>query len=175
MNFHRREVINDIAYQVRNLLNITEDDFDIANVVSSLNGHISSNPFCDYEARVIKSSNKSFTIELDTNCSSKRERFSIAHELGHLFLHMKFLIDSEAWDNIEIGTSHARNSTTPYSRLESEANEFAAAFLMPKDRFISIAEETSDGKFYNMDKIANHFKVSTDTVNIRGKVLGIWE
>ena len=44
---------------------------------------------------------------------------------------------------------------------ESEANEFAAAFLMPKDRFIEYAEQTSDSSGYRLDLIASNFNVST--------------
>lgn len=47
----------------------------------------------------------------------QRQRFTIAHELGHLFLH-------------PLGTAY-RDETFAGSEMESQANGFAAALLMP--------------------------------------------
>ncbi|MFZ2643185.1 MAG: XRE family transcriptional regulator [Verrucomicrobiia bacterium] len=49
-----------------------------------------------------------------------RSRFDAAHELGHLLLHQT-LSDDELLSN--------------YQKIESEANEFAGAFLMPAETF----------------------------------------
>ncbi|UZP03334.1 ImmA/IrrE family metallo-endopeptidase [Clostridium botulinum] len=175
MNSNKIDIIDEIAEKIRVILSISEDAFDIEDVIRVLNGNIEFNPFCDSEALVVKSSKNSFTIQLSDNSNFKRMRFSIAHELGHLFLHMKYLINQEVWDDVDIGMSHARNSNLPYSVIEFEANEFAAAFLMPKNRFLEIANNTSDGSYYYPEKIASHFNVSSQSVKIRGRVLGLWE
>lgn len=52
-------------------------------------------------------------VFLNTRKSGERGRFDAAHELGHLVLHCEYRIP------------HGRNS-------ETEANEFASAFLMPR-------------------------------------------
>ena len=55
--------------------------------------------------------------------SSERRKFTIAHELGHLFLHMGYMIDSDLWEQQENATFYrAGNSSEEY-----QANEFAAA------------------------------------------------
>ena len=175
MDSVKRETINKIAEKIRSLLNVENDNFNIEDVVESINGSIVLDPLCEDEARIVKVANDSFEIRIsDCFKSNKRFRFTIAHELGHLFLHMRYLINEEKWNSLENGTSHARNVNTPYNVYETEANEFAASFLMPKDRFIEVAERTSDRDSYNLDKIANIFNVSVEAVEIRGKLLGIW-
>lgn len=67
-----------------------------------------------------------------------RVRFSIAHELGHMFLHEKYLAhfsiktESEWFDFMEnIGDSD-------YSFLEYHANTFAGMILVPEDEILSL-------------------------------------
>lgn len=55
--------------------------------------------------------------------SNANLRFSIAHELGHLLLHADYFTDEEL------------DKKVIDEQLESEANKFAAAFLMPADTF----------------------------------------
>ncbi|WHH59191.1 XRE family transcriptional regulator [Petroclostridium sp. X23] len=54
--------------------------------------------------------------------SAVRSRFDIAHELGHLLMHMH--VSEKDFNNKE-----------KYDRLEEEANKFAAAFLLPAESF----------------------------------------
>lgn len=66
--------------------------------------------------------------------SAVRMNFDIAHELGHIILH--------EWSEDEEITSREQFKTK-----EKEANEFAAAFLMPKESFekdVSLAPQNID-------------------------------
>lgn len=62
-----------------------------------------------------------------------RMRFSLAHEIGHYILHRSI------WEKIKIGSIeqfyefHGNFSPEQYGFLETQANKFAAAFLIPKD------------------------------------------
>jgi hypothetical protein len=58
------------------------------------------------------------------------ENFSVAHELGHYYLpgHMDAVIGNE-------GTHVSRAGFTSTDRYEREADQFAAAFLMPRHLF----------------------------------------
>lgn len=174
MNSEKRDLISNIANEIRSILNINTDNFNINDIVNSLNGSIVNDSFSLDEATIVKSSNENFTIHLNNTSNPQRARFSIAHELGHLFLHMNYL-NFDEWERIEVGTSHSRNTTIPYTIYESEANEFAASFLMPKDRFIQVAEQNIVNNCYDLSEIANTFNVSREAVAIRGKILGIWE
>lgn len=61
--------------------------------------------------------------------SSSRTRLTLAHELCHLILHKSVNANK---DNIK--------------KLETQANAFAAAFLMPKDEYIDDVKRVSKGK-----------------------------
>lgn len=71
--------------------------------------------FCEIDAFCLRWNNVPY-IFLNTSRSAERQRFDLAHELGHLVLHG----DQE----MEASTSKLR---------ESEANQFASSFLMPSD------------------------------------------
>ena len=70
------------------------------------------------------------TILINQKDSPARKRFTIAHELGHHFLHLSE--DGEFVDSILDLYRTIEVSETHYLK-EVEANMFAAALLMPKD------------------------------------------
>lgn len=78
---------------------------------------------------LLKSENKTI-IGINANHGESRKRFTIAHELGHYFLHQNedtFVDESENLEMIKF-----RHRNLPQSeKEEKEANNFAAAILMP--------------------------------------------
>lgn len=99
-----------------------------------------------------------FTIRLPIQTSARRDRFTIAHELGHYFLHSD--------QGHRPGAAYRGQGS---HRLEWEANWFAAGLLMPKDLFVA-AWRTSDDDHL---KVATQFRVSIDAALVRAKVLGL--
>lgn len=65
---------------------------------------------------------KYYTILLTPETSFFREQFSAAHELGHWLLH------ANIWDPQEL-------TNNEYRKMEKQANNFAAAFLLPERSF----------------------------------------
>ncbi len=63
-----------------------------------------------------------------------RQRFSIAHEIAHLQLHPKYITSAVHVDKqfAEPVLRRDRASATGTEQLEVEANQFAAALLMPR-------------------------------------------
>src|SRR6202022_1163955 len=59
-----------------------------------------------------------------------RQRFTIAHEIGHLELHRRFITDQIHVDKKFTVLMRDPNSATGTDRLEIEANRFAAELLM---------------------------------------------
>ena len=167
--------IDKIATKIRAILNISYDNFNLNEIIKKLGGTITFNSFCDSESKVMKTSSNSFEIQLNNTLNSANISFSIAHELGHLFLHMKYLINPTFWESIPNDSSHVCKNNLPYSISESEANLFAVSFLMPKDEFIKIADKTSDNSYYYPSKIAEYFNVTIQSAKIRGKTLGLWD
>jgi Zn-dependent peptidase ImmA (M78 family) len=112
-------------------------------------------------------------IELSGSASRERDRFSIAHELGHLFLHMGYLVDAAAWNRID----EYRDSPMfrhGHSEEELEAHEFAASFLMPALDFKGVAKRNYVANSYDVSSIARVFDVSVPAARNRGRWLGMF-
>lgn len=99
-----------------------------------------------------------FTVFIPRLTSSRRDRFTMAHELGHYFLH--YLYPGE--------TGEARFNRGESNRAETEANFFAAALLMPTERFTEVWKRTDDAH-----EVARVFGVSPRAAEVRAEVLGI--
>lgn len=100
-----------------------------------------------------------FVIFLSPYTSPLRDNFTIAHELGHYLLH--FDHRSQSLNGPVIFNRYGSD------REEWQANRFAAAFLMPKDEFISVFQKY-DG---NTRLVAGHFEVSEPAVQVRANYL----
>lgn len=183
MNINK-ERIERIANKVRNALEIKELPYDPELAVTRLGGRISLEEKTDPSSRgarwdaSIEKVEDAFIIHLPENNNKSRERFTIAHELGHLFLHMGFIINENKWNSLKAadgsspGIFYRDNSS---SREEYEAHEFAASFLMPKEKFIEIAKQHLKDDLYDASAISERFGVSPSAANIRGKWLGIFQ
>lgn len=95
-----------------------------------------------------------------------RQRFTTAHELGHIFLHKN---DAVSYDtaSILLRMQHSSASTDP---KEIEANFFAAELLMPEE---NIRADIDQYKGIDLEdkqtirKLAAKYKVSSQAMTIR--------
>lgn len=101
-----------------------------------------------------------------------RQRFTIAHEIGHLLCHEgKIYVDSP--------TIRYRDSKSSLAidKEEVEANGFAAELLMPQDflkrSLQSIGKKKIEDRHKITEKLSKEFKVSVQTIEFRLKNLGI--
>jgi Zn-dependent peptidase ImmA (M78 family) len=174
MNSQRRADIDRVAEKIRQVCAVTTPA-DMAKLVQRLGGKLEERSGLDYEAQITRNGD-SFAIILEKQKPSKRKWFSIAHEVGHLVLHMGFLLNKRLWDESDKFTDSVYYRSG-HTEEEREADEFAAALLMPKDEFLKVANKYLTGRGYNISKIADHFQVSGDAALTRGRWLGIfrWE
>ena len=93
----------------------------------------------------------SFKIFVPDYVSFERNRFTIAHELGHYVLH--YIAKQLGGKKVKA----ARASGPNQQRAEREADWFAAALLMPQALFLEEYKK-SEG---NLTSVARHFGVST--------------
>jgi predicted transcriptional regulator len=100
---------------------------------------------------------RNFTIWLSPYTAPLRDVFTIAHELGHYFLHSK------------IGLHPITVNREGSNLVEWEANAFAAAFLLPADEF----EKSWEKHRHSIADVAVEFGVSTSVVRIRAERLGL--
>lgn len=92
-------------------------------------------------------------IWVNDSASPERQRFTIAHELGHLMLHP---LDKHYRD-----AAFGYGKTVP--RREHEANAFAGALLMPRFLMTPLISDTAA----SVKQMANHFQVSQAAMNVR--------
>ncbi len=161
-----RDMINSITEDIRQVLGIQGPIQNMDDVVYKLGGTIQDDFLCS--DGTVSKEGRTFKIQVSPFQSQKRRRFTIAHELGHLFLHMGYLIDKELWDEQEDNIYHRSGS----SEQEYQANEFAAAFLMPQDEYLKVMDENTINNRVDTLKIADYFNVSIEAASNRGKFLG---
>jgi hypothetical protein len=89
------------------------------------------------------------------------ERFTIAHEIGHLDLHVR--------DDDEVSSVCAGNDG---SGREVEAERFAAALLMPKELVRGHAAGTNTGLWPRVYSLCEIFGVSASAMRYRLRDLG---
>lgn len=171
MNSVQKRLINDLTELIVSIFNIQIPINNIDEVVKNLGGIVKQeeNFMREVEGSVQKV-DEGFIIFVSPYQSEERRKFTIAHELGHLFLHMGYKINQSLWDS--------QKSTTYYragdSKVEYQANEFAAALLMPKDKYKEIMDKNTDftTNTVNTSEIAKYFGVSISAASNRGKFLG---
>ncbi len=103
------------------------------------------------------------TIYVASDESLNRQAFSVAHELGHYFLHEKKKTDL-------FYRSQILNLSGEQPREEKEANIFAASLLMPEYWVKHYYALTKD-----LNKLAIIFGVSITAVDYRLRDLGLIE
>ncbi len=168
-----RELINAMAYTVKEIYEIDTPISNIDSVVKKMGGEVLEDSSLDRfsDGRIKKISENSFEIRVSPFQSEERRNFTIAHELGHLFLHMGFQTDETQWRNQD-NIAYYRNGN---SNTEYQSNEFAAAFLMPEKDYKQIMDKYTENGRVNTSEIAKYFHVSIDAAANRGKWLGYLE
>jgi Zn-dependent peptidase ImmA (M78 family) len=108
-------------------------------------------------------------IYVNADDSPVRKRFTVAHELGHMVLHMTSG-DVEFVDNADSfrATIDPDADWTPLRRKEWEANVFASALLMPADLVRKQWAAIKDP-----EGMASWFQVSQIAMDIRLDSLGL--
>ncbi|WP_103649807.1 ImmA/IrrE family metallo-endopeptidase [Campylobacter concisus] len=152
--------------QLESVANVTLEHFnqqnlEFTNVISIANqlGYtvVSTDFENDISGMVVNSKDEK-TIYINNNDSPERQRFTIAHEIGHILLHHikndEYFVDY-------------RNKER-YDSKEFEADNFAANLLMPKDKSIDVWQRTHD-----VDDFAKIMKVSRAAASIRLMNLGL--
>lgn len=178
MDANRRSSIYRFADSIRKHFRVTEPVPDLqAFVERTLGGRIKFEKLPPgVDAKIQKVSSDSFEIVVETDSSDVRRRFSIAHELGHLFIHLGFKTKPYLWNKFTVFEDSVRYRRDK-NEEEYEANEFAASFLMPEQEFRKVAQQNLKDGFYSTPAIAEHFQVSIPAAQNRGRWLGLfaWE
>jgi Zn-dependent peptidase ImmA (M78 family) len=140
---------------------------DLSHLVEEFGGRVSIKDFWQLDGTsdesIIVKSATDFEIFVPPHTSPERDRFTIAHELGHYVLHYVL-----ASDRLHAKRPFAASRYGNH-RVEWEANWFAASLLMPAEKFRSKFTKERG----HIGRVAEQFNVSTAAAYVRAKALGL--
>lgn len=166
-----KESVYQLAESVAKQLRYVPPD-DLRPIVAKLGGKLVYRDFWELEASdsgsTIIHGPENFEIILPRHTSLERDRFTIAHELGHYVLHYLWPARTHRDYNPAYAARYGSD------RAEWEANWFAAAFLMPAGLFKSTVNSLrgKDGKV-SVPLLASRFGVSNIAAKVRAQALGL--
>lgn len=131
-------IIHDELHDFQNALEIV-DDTELLRFVSEKGYFINSSTLPNKVLGEIDFESKTILVSNTLQEGSPRWRFTVAHELGHIVLHSKSIlesnikaieeyIDDEMAENVNI-------SNKTITRMEIQANSFASLLLLPPYQF----------------------------------------
>ena len=118
-----------------------------------------------------KDKEKGWVIATHRNDTGARQRFTIAHELGHYLMHRKDDSYSaiDTFENDEIFFRSDKHNNEKERQEEREANFFAANLLMPEERVRAVY------KVFTIEEMVENFAVSKPSMLYRLQNLGLLE
>jgi Zn-dependent peptidase ImmA (M78 family) len=117
--------------------------------------------------------NEDAVVAVNSGHAAVRQRFTIAHELGHFKLHQgrPIIVDHLVRARVNL---RDRESSLATSKEEIEANGFAAALLMPAEWIFEDVEQRLKMKPARMiPDLADRYSVSTQAMELRLINLGL--
>lgn len=168
--------INQIEKKAFELLEITNSislPIPIKDIIKKLGIKLSPYDLGDDVSGVLVIDNENCKIGYNSTESHVRQRFTLAHELGHFILHKNKHQDIFV-DNVTYMFRKSNSKSVDY-KIEMEANQFAASILMPASLIEKEIEILNDGSISDHDliaELANKFKVSQIAMTFRLNNLG---
>lgn len=157
--------VEEYTESIRMQVGYRTNSLDIREVITNLGGDwdvLQGDDFnkSNYGSIVVHGPND-FNIYLPQHTSILKDNFTIAHELGHYFLHS------------DQGDIRIRANRFGTGRIEWEANWFAGSFLMPKEEIMRLYEEYTVKYDENTSILilSKDFDVSPSAVEVRLKRL----
>jgi Zn-dependent peptidase ImmA (M78 family) len=152
-------------------LNIHEAPIPVEMIATKLGLHVERVPLGDEISGVLVIQDGRGVIGVNPSHASVRQRFTIAHEIGHFLLHrdaMPVFIDKQFFRTY-LAKFRDSNSSSGEDKLEREANAFAATLLMPipiiskalKEIGVNISDEAA------IQQLAERFNVSRQAMSLR--------
>ena len=110
-----------------------------------------------------------FEILINKNDAKVRQRFTIAHELGHYFLHQDFLKKEEIHIDVMYRQNGKNKDEIEQEKLrEREVDYFAGALLMNKTLLEKMNKENN-----SIQELAEIFNVSVSAMTVRLDILDL--
>lgn len=162
------ENIENKSEQILNTLNIKSTPVPVEEIASRSQIKISRAPSKDFSGLLIRKDGHAL-IGVNSEEALVRQRFTIAHELGHYYLHPQ----KDAF--VDYRNHKDEKKDLVITMKEKQANMFAAALLMPRKNltrdFKNIARGLNDEEVTVI--LARRYEVSDDAMKFRLKNLGL--
>lgn len=140
--------------------NLNTPRLDVEGVITSLGVSLIKEPLREDISGSFYEDNGAYIIKVNSLHHPRRQRFTLAHELAHFFLHKH--LNTVFEDKVLF-----RGGTV--SPEEREANNFAGEILMPTEQFLKNINSGNN----SIQGLADEFEVSTLAVRVRAKQLGL--
>jgi transcriptional regulator len=155
--------LEEIALFAKRFLEVSNDNSDLLYQLEKSGIYIFERNMANNEDAysIWSNTNKPFII-LGIGKTAVRRNFDLAHELGHLLLHR----------NIDFSTL----SKDEFLEKESEANNFASCFLLPKEEFCKDMTSLVGKRVSNPDNyidLKRKYSVSIQALEYRAFKLGL--
>jgi Zn-dependent peptidase ImmA (M78 family) len=170
---YTRDQITKLVEQLLKRASVTKPPVPVERIARLLDVEIRYVSFQGDISGMVAREGKHPVIGVNTSHSTARQRFTIAHEIGHLEL--GHLPEGSGGDGVHIDRDFKvmlrdSNSSQATDPTEIEANAYAAALLMPRSMLIK-EQELSSGFDIEDDRLiqglAARYKVSTQAMSFR--------
>lgn len=138
---------------------------DLEKVVSSCGLNIMTADLNDSLSGALLRDEK--IVVVNRNHPPVRKRFTIAHEIGHHVLH------GDKKEFIDGIFKREKQPDNQFIETEKEANQFAAALLMPAHDVVREFQKIDISQEDSINELAEKFKVSSDSMKYRLINLGL--
>jgi Zn-dependent peptidase ImmA (M78 family) len=154
------KAIEEKAEEILEFAKVTKVPVDVSHMSKRLEIVVKYAPSAEFSGLLYRKDGKAF-MAINNKDPEVRQRFTIAHELGHFFLHPQKDTFVEFRDN---GTTHS-----PRSLKEIQANQFAAALLMPRKNLLKDIISYQDTGITDkvIQALAERYQVSEESMNYR--------
>jgi Zn-dependent peptidase ImmA (M78 family) len=135
----------------------------VERLAKNLGVELRSGDLGDVSGILIRQGNSAI-IGTNSTQSAQRQRFTIAHELGHFLLHEGIINHVDRSYRVNFRSAESSRATNVD---EIEANYFAASILMPKHMLDGLSAEEALDNDSQVANLAKQFQVSRLAMSLR--------
>jgi Zn-dependent peptidase ImmA (M78 family) len=157
------------ARELLSRLGIQATPTPVEKIAKALGAQVRFSPFDDELSGMVYIKEGVPIIGVNSLHHPNRQRFTIAHELGHLELHREMITSAVHVDKNFPALMRDPVAATGTERIEIDANQFAAELLMPRASIeIALAGKTFDiDDDSPIEELAKKFRVSKQALEYR--------
>jgi hypothetical protein len=167
------EAIEQMAQETLRFAGAVSIPVDLNRVVGAYNATLRYEELEPQVSGALIAKGSEYHLIVNSGHHTNRQRFTIAHELGHLRLHHgnddRLFIDTEMriYQRVGQAAQYIAPDSTTTPREEREANMFAAALLMPAPMLQHAALQHNLWDEVDVATLARMFAVSEQAMSIR--------